>query len=468
MIKIFLSITMICFAVTGAIADSLPLISVKEVSKIQPVQFVDVRPEHQFIGWDTEKGKGGHIEGAKDFPLSWFDLAKSPEELDNELTRRELKKDMDTVLYGNDTLGLDAYDLFVGAGFKHVKILEGGLEKWIESGHTVKKMARYERLVYPEWVEELVNGRSPKTFKGGDFRVVEVNLPFEKDDFLRGHIPGAITVDDTINHVRGVRILADYQSIPMTEQLKFWNRPNDDDIKKKLEAMGVTSDTTVILYGSVAATTAAYRAGMIMHYAGVKDIRFLNGGKPLWELENLPLEKGENEWTSVDNFGVQIPQNPEVLIDYDEELAMVKNPDAVIASIRSWPEYLCEISGYTYIGEAGDIAKSRFGYAGSDPYAMEDYRNLDNTMFNYELIADRWKKWGITPDKAVSFHCGTGWRASETYFYAYAMGWDNIRVYDGGWYEWHKKKDSPRKEKGLPEDAPERKPHSFFKTTSKK
>ena len=43
---------------------------------------------------------------------------------------------------------------------------------------------------------------------------------------------------------------------------------------------------------------------------------------------------------------------------------------------------------------------------------------------------------GITPDKRVAFYCGTGWRASETWFYAYLMGWQQAAVYDGGWFEW--------------------------------
>ena len=43
---------------------------------------------------------------------------------------------------------------------------------------------------------------------------------------------------------------------------------------------------------------------------------------------------------------------------------------------------------------------------------------------------------GITPDKRVAFYCGTGWRASETWFYAYLQGWERIAVYDGGWFEW--------------------------------
>ena len=54
----------------------------------------------------------------------------------------------------------------------------------------------------------------------------------------------------------------------------------------------------------------------------------------------------------------------------------------------------------------------------------------------YPEIAANWEQAGITQDKWVAFYCGTGWRASETWFYAYLMDWKRIAVYDGGWFEW--------------------------------
>jgi thiosulfate/3-mercaptopyruvate sulfurtransferase len=36
----------------------------------------------------------------------------------------------------------------------------------------------------------------------------------------------------------------------------------------------------------------------------------------------------------------------------------------------------------------------------------------------------------------IAFYCGTGWRASLAFFYAWLMGWQRISVYDGGWLEW--------------------------------
>ena len=453
------------WAACGMAWGAAPSIPVRDADRLRggAVQLVDVREEYQFIGWDSEEGPGGHIAGAMDFPASWLNPGVKPATLDTELTRRGLKKNVKTVLYGNGSLEPSIVDRYAGLGFEDLAVLEGGYRAWTDAGLPTERLEHYEILVHPRWVEELAAGKNPPTFKGGDFKIVEIYLNDKgKDAYLKGHIPGAVALDDSLNHVRGPRTVSEIEALPHGEQLRLWNRPSDEVIRQKLESLGITADTTVVLYGSEVATTAAYRCGLILRYAGVKDVRFLNGGRPLWEAEGRPLEPGEVPWGPLREFGAKIPQNPRIIIDYDEELKLVSDPKAVIASIRSWDEYLCGKSGYTYIGEAGEIANSRFGYAGSNPYAMEDYRNLDNTMFNADLMAARWRRWGIVPDKVVSFHCGTGWRASETYFYAWAMGWPDIRVYDGGWYEWHKVPDSPRKPKGLPDDAPERSPESFF------
>ena len=58
-------------------------------------------------------------------------------------------------------------------------------------------------------------------------------------------------------------------------------------------------------------------------------------------------------------------------------------------------------------------------------------------------IAAMWKTWNIQPEQHVAFYCGTGWRASEAFMYARAMGWKNVSVYDGGWYEWSSHPQNP-------------------------
>jgi thiosulfate/3-mercaptopyruvate sulfurtransferase len=72
-------------------------------------------------------------------------------------------------------------------------------------------------------------------------------------------------------------------------------------------------------------------------------------------------------------------------------------------------------------------------------------------MREYHEIEVFWRDVGITPDKRVAFYCGTGWRASETFFYAHLMGWPSVSVYDGGWYEWSRDESNPI-ESGVPQE----------------
>lgn len=436
----------------------LEFVEVKDLDS--NIQIIDIRHPDLFLGWANKDGNRGHIANAVDFPVSWLEYEKNKEFIDIELERRYIDKDRKTVIYSDSDIDEEIFNLYGELGFKELYSLKGGFNEYIKEGKDIEFLKGYEMYVGTQWVEDLVNGKSPEGYKNDDYRIVEI--AFNEDEYGEGHIKNAITLHpDVLNQIPGPRNLADYESIPIEDQLEYWGFPKDEDIQKVLEEAGITKNTTVVLYANEKATTAINRAALVMEYAGVEDIRLLNGGRTLWELEGRELTKEVPEVEKVE-FGVKVPAKPEVVYTYEQEMDFINDDKAVIASVRSWDEYIGKISGYTYIGETGDIEKSRFAYAGSDPYAMEDFRNLDNTMFNYNIVNERWKKWGITGDKLVSFHCGTGWRAAETYYIAKALGWKNTGVYVGGWYEWHKRDNSPVMEEGLPIDAPEESPEQYF------
>ena len=117
--------------------------------------------------------------------------------------------------------------------------------------------------------------------------------------------------------------------------------------------------------------------------------------------------------------------------------------NGILVSIRSLKEQMGKTSGYSYIRPKGRIKGDIWGYGGSNPYNMQDFRNLDQTMRASGEIKKMWQIKGITPDKMIAFYCGTGWRASEAFFYAYLMGFNQISVYDGGWLEWSQHKTTP-------------------------
>src|SRR5438132_414999 len=271
-----------------------------------------------------------------------------------------------------------------------------------------------------------------------------------------GHIPGAVAFPSawlkTVDSPEVERLLRS-KAILNTHRLEKpedWNRRTPAELETALRSLGITHDTTVILYGRDteghanekwpgrrAGQIAACRAALILRYAGVEDVRLLDGGYDCWVQAGNSLETLLRDPAPVASFGIEIPRHPELIIDIDEARQILADREhAALVSVRTWREHIGQVSGYNYIGPAGRIAGDVWGNCGSDAYHMEHYRNVDNTMRSYPEIAANWTGAGITTDKWVAFYCGTGWRASETWSYAYLMGWPRIAVYDGGWFEW--------------------------------
>lgn len=271
--------------------------------------------------------------------------------------------------------------------------------------------------MYPQWIHDLQQGKTVTAAPQGDWKLFEVAWGAPKF-YLLNHIPGAGYIDTN-----------EVESEPL------WNKVSDDQLKAMLAKHGIRHDTTVILYGRD--VYAAARVAQIMLYAGVKDVRLLDGGWKSWSEANLPVERGmPAKEKAVTDFGAPIPGQPQLMLDTEQARGLLHRQDASLVSVRSWPEFIGATSGYSYIKPKGDIAGARWGHAGSDSTHMEDFHNPDGTMRSADDIAAMWKQWNILPDQQVSFYCGTGWRASETFMYARAMGWKNVSVYDGGWYEW--------------------------------
>ncbi|WP_156286395.1 rhodanese-like domain-containing protein [Oceanivirga salmonicida] len=415
------------------------------------IQIIDIRDEEYYIGWKNSFGISGHIPNAIDFPIAWLDFDK--DKLNLELKRKNIDKNKKTVIYSDESITKEEYNKYINLGFTDLYILNGGIKSYVKINKNLNKLKNYDMYVSPRWVQALLDDKNPEKYNGKTFKIIEVSLPNEVNEYSSGHIKTALNVSsDDINDNPGELNLDLYSNIDSSIADKFWQIPDNNKIKEVLENLGIDKDTLVILYGTEKATIACFRAAFIMEYVGVKNIKVINGGKKLWKLENRKLETKINI-SSKSNFGT-IENKNSILITYDEELKLINDENSVIASVRSIPEYMGKTTGYSYIDKLGDIKNSRFAHSGSNPYAMEDYRNIDNTLFNYEICKDRWEKWGITKNKKISFHCGTGWRASEAYYLAKALGYENIGVYAGGWYEWIRKENSLIKKSGIPNDSP--------------
>ena len=395
---------------------------------------VDVRPLPAYNGWRTgDEPRGGHVPGAVAFPIRWLDTVDEPE-IARSLREKGVVPGQTVVVYGSrldDAERLAAQ--LRASGLADVGVYTDGWHGWVvDETLPVERLPRYQQLVHVAWLRDLLAGAPVESAPAGRWTLFHVNFGVP-EEYADGHLPGAIYLDTN-----------------WLEDPADWNRRSPEELDLALRSLGVTVDTTVILYGRDtegdanekwpgrrAGQIAATRAAMILRYAGVDDIRILDGGYDAWVQAGNPLEASPTAPTPVERFGATIPVRPEVIVDLPEAKEILANPaGAALVSVRSWNEHIGRVSGYNYIGPAGRIKGDVWGNCGTDAYHMQHYRNVDNTMRPYPEIAANWATAGITPDKHVAFYCGTGWRASETWFYAWLMGWERISVYDGGWFEW--------------------------------
>lgn len=379
------------------------------------VQVIDCRSSNQFNGWPGKNAsRGGHFPGAVNLDSQWLTLLDDTQ-LEQLITSKQLQKNKPTFLYCEDNARQSLSIALKKQGFKKIDAIEQPLNQATEK---LVALPNFKQLVSAQWLNNVINGNKPLYGPEKDYKLVEVQWgPALK--YLAAHIPGALYLNTN-----------DLETEP------WWNRVSDQKIAELLEKLGIRYDTTVILYGRN--NMAAARAANIMMYAGVDDVRLLNGGWRAWVDAGLATEPFMNNNTEQVKFGKTIPVNPHYIIDVPQAKGLLaKDPNQhSLVSIRSWDEYTGKTSGYNYIKPTGRITGAKWGHAGTDSNNVADFLNPDGTMKSEDDIKQLWQNWNIKQDQEVAFYCGTGWRASEVFFYTYVMGWKNISVFDGGWYEW--------------------------------
>ena len=409
------------------------------------IQVIDIRPADAYNGWRMQhESRGGHIKGARSLPFKWSRYMDWIE----MVKHKDILPENEIVVYGYDAAETESVaGLFSRSGYTHVSVYLHFLDEWVTDDHLpMEELKRYRHLVSAKWVKALISGDRPALYDNDKFVVVHAHYR-NPEAYLSGHIPGAIAMDTLA-----------------VEAPETWNRRSPEELKKTFEKHGITSDTTVVVYGkymdpdnddpfpgSAAGDIGAIRIAFIMLYAGVKDVRVLNGGFQSWRDAGYEVAYDDVPPKPELDFGAQIPVYPLLAVDTPEAKAMLASEAAELVCVRSWPEYIGEVSGYHYIKPKGRIPGAVFADCGSDAYHMENYRNFDHTIREYHETAKIWRQRGITPDKHLAFYCGTGWRGSEAWFNAWLMGWPRVSVYDGGWFEWSADPANPY-ETGIPEN----------------
>ena len=191
---------------------------------------IDVRPVAAYNGWEMQgEARGGHIRGAKSLPfkwtkyIDWIEIVRS----------KGIMPEHSIVLYGYNALETEQVGSFFNkAGYHDINIYNSFIDEW--AGNPVFPMdhlARYQQLVSEKWLKSLISGDQPKHYENYKYIILHSHYR-NREAYLSGHIPGAIDIDTLA-----------------LESPETWNRRSPEELQEALQQHGISSDTTVILYG---------------------------------------------------------------------------------------------------------------------------------------------------------------------------------------------------------------------------
>jgi thiosulfate/3-mercaptopyruvate sulfurtransferase len=264
-------------------------------------------------------------------------------------------------------------------------------------------------LVSTDWVLE--------HHQDANLRLIEVN-----EDVLlydTGHIPGSQKID----------WLMDLWDDTIREFIK------PDALAKLFERLGISNDTTIVLYGDKNNWWASY-AFWFFSYSGHKNLKLMNGGRIKWTQENKPLTTDVPSYAKTTYTPGQ--RNPALRAFKDEVLKHLDKVNAgtgALVDVRSPAEFSGEKTHMPEYPQEGVLRGGHIPGAKSIPWATTV--NSDGTFKSVEELKALYEPKGVTGDKEVIAYCRIAERSSHSWFVlTHLLGYKNVKNYDGSWTEW--------------------------------
>ena len=430
---------LLAIAITMALAacddKSVKTISITDLVKnIDNPDYViiDGRHDSLYNGFKEKNAKrGGHIKGAVQFSCDWLPHI-ADDKFESFAKNKGLDKAKTLVFYDSDPKQLDCLaNKFAEKGYK-VQVFKDYMD-YANGDYPLENFEHFAYSVSPQWINSLIQGEKPETYHNDKFMIFNVAWgDIDQADSYKQHIPGAY-----------------HFNTDWIENDPVWNLSDPKVIEQNLLKNGISKDKTIVLYSNN--QLAAYRVFWALKWAGVEDVRVLNGNLESWTKAGFTTEGTVNTPEAVSEFGATIPQNPQYNISMPQDAINRQKQGLKLVSNRAWNEYVGKTSGYDYIPGKGEPAGAIWGFAGTDSSNMADYYDVDGTLRNPKEIFALWKGQGINQGDQLAFYCGTGWRAGVSWFMTQLAGWNDTYVYDGGWNAWQMDSVFPV-QKGAPND----------------
>lgn len=249
-----------------------------------------------------------------------------------------------------------------------------------------------------------------------DVRWGELGIPPGHPLYLEGHIPGSVFVDLQSQLATLGEAADGRHPLPSVESLQTAAR-----------SWGVNDGDTVVVYDDRKNLSSA-RAWWLLRYAGIADVRVLDGALHAWIEAGFGLETGE---PTINPGTVTLSYGHTQVLDIDAAAVFPKN--GVLLDARAPARYRGEV-------EPVDPRAGHIPGALNAP-ATE---NVDSAgrFLPAEELHKRFISLGVREDAPVGVYCGSGVTAAHNAIALTIAGFEPA-LYPGSWSQWSNHQDRP-------------------------
>jgi thiosulfate/3-mercaptopyruvate sulfurtransferase len=242
-----------------------------------------------------------------------------------------------------------------------------------------------------------------------------------EEEYKKGHIPGAVTIDDPQTQLRDGKT-EDYLPIPRIEKI--------------LGEAGIDLEKEIVVYGAKA-LPAAYFAYQTLRYLGAQNVRVFHGGIDDWKAAGKAVS---TERTALPAVTVDARLNKAMLLSTAELIARLQNPEVQILDARTAREFsgddIRALRGGHIPGAVNIPYESNWADPDSPRKLQRKLVNNKDGMSLKERDALRQLYGSLDPEKETVVYCQSGARASQTATVLEELGFKNVKIYDASWLGW--------------------------------
>jgi len=269
-------------------------------------------------------------------------------------------------------------------------------------------MVDTQLFVSPAWLVDHLN----------DPQVVIIDCRFSLADpqlgqqqYQIGHIPGSYYLD-----------LNQDLSSPVGKHGGRHPLPDINNLAKKLAAIGVNSQKTLVVAYDDSRLAFASRLWWLLRYLGHEQVVVMNGSFTSWQQAGYPVTDIIPQ-PQPGNFTPQI--QTELVVDREAVKSRKDLPEVVLVDSRESDRYR---------GEREPIDKIAGHIPGAVNYPWQEVTDSSGYLLSQPQQSQRWEN--IETAKEILVYCGSGVTACVNLLSLELAGIHTGKLYAGSWSDW--------------------------------